>query len=431
MTGTTIAGEIRRRLAGTSVVGYAGWFLAAMFFFYAWVLRVSPSVMVEQLMRDFAVSGAVLGNLSACYFYSYVVMQMPVGIAVDRWGPRRVLSVAVLVAGAGCLIFAYAPNLAMAYLGRTLIGAGGAFGFVGSMVLAGAWFPPHRFAFLSGLSLAIGVLGGVSGQAPLALLVEAEGWRASMLMLAAGALVLSLLTWFITRDRPPGAAPPASAGPHGRAPILAALWQVARRPQTLVIALFTGLITGPALAFGGLWGVPYAMAAYGVSRPAAAFAVSSILIGFVVGGPMWGWVSDRIGLRKLPVIAAAVFCTATMAALLYIPELSFDAFRLLLFANGFGGGAMSVSYALAREHNPQGGSGAALGLVNMLAVASGAVLQPVIGLLLDLRWDGTTAAGARIYSLEAYADAFVVLPVLYGLAILIALLVRETRCRPV
>jgi MFS family permease len=319
----------------------------------------------------------------------------------------------------------------MAYLGRTLIGAGGAFGFVGSMVLAGAWFPPHRFAFLSGLSLAIGVLGGVSGQAPLALLVEAEGWRASMLMLAAGALVLSLLTWFITRDRPPGAAPSASAGPHERAPILAALWQVARRPQTLVIALFTGLITGPALAFGGLWGVPYAMAAYGVSRPAAAFAVSSILIGFVVGGPMWGWVSDRIGLRKLPVIAAAVFCTATMAALLYVPELSFDAFRLLLFANGFGGGAMSVSYALAREHNPQGGSGAALGLVNMLAVASGAVLQPVIGLLLDLRWDGTTAAGARIYSLEAYADAFVILPVLYGLAILIALLVRETRCRPV
>ena len=227
MTGTTITGEIRRRLAGASLVGYASWFLAAMFFFYAWVLRVSPSVMVEQLMRDFAVSGAVLGNLSACYFYSYVVMQMPVGIAVDRWGARRVLSVTVLVTGAGCVIFAYAPNLAMAYLGRTLIGAGGAFGFVGSMVLAGAWFPPHRFALFSGLSLAIGLLGGVSGQAPLALLVEREGWRASMLMLSAGALVLSLLIWLITRDRPPGTAPQPSAKRGSRPAALTALWQVA------------------------------------------------------------------------------------------------------------------------------------------------------------------------------------------------------------
>lgn len=431
MTGTTTPGETRRRLAGVSLVGYASWFLAAMFFFYAWVLRVSPSVMVEQLMRDFAVSGAVLGNLSACYFYSYVAMQMPVGVAVDRWGARRVLSLAVLVTGAGCVIFAYAPNLAMAYLGRTLIGAGAAFGFVGSMVLAGAWFPPRRFALFSGLSLAIGLLGGVSGQAPLALLVEREGWRASMLMLSAGALVLSALIWLITRDRPPGTTPPPSAKPGGRSPAVAALWQVAKRPQTLVIALFTGLITSPALAFGGLWGVPYTMTAYGVSRPAAALAVSSILLGFVVGGPLWGWVSDRIALRKLPIVAAAAMCTATMAAVLYTPELSFDGFRLLLFANGFGGGAMSVGYALAREHNPQGGTGAALGLVNMVAVAGGAILQPVIGLLLDLRWDGTIAAGARLYSLEAYADAFVVLPVLYGLAVPVALFVRETRCRPV
>ena len=138
--------------------------LGALFFFYAWILRVSPSVMVEHLMRDFAVSGAILGNLSAVYFYAYAALQMPVGMALDRWGPRKVMSIAVLGAGAGCLIFAAAPNVEVAYLGRLLIGAGAAFGLVGGLVLAGNWFPPHRFAMLSGLIMASGLMAASSAR---------------------------------------------------------------------------------------------------------------------------------------------------------------------------------------------------------------------------------------------------------------------------
>lgn len=192
--------------------GYAGWTLAALYFFYAWILRVSPSVMVDELMRDFAVTGAILGNLSAVYFYAYAAIQMPVGMALDRWGPRRVLSIAALVAGVGAGLFAWAPGVQVAYLGRALIGGGCAFGLVGSMVLAAAWFPPRRFALLSGLALGIGFVGGIGGQAPLAVLVEAQGWRASLGMLAAGALVLSAATWLVTRDRPPGRRRPRAKG---------------------------------------------------------------------------------------------------------------------------------------------------------------------------------------------------------------------------
>ena len=164
--------------------GYAGYALGAVFFFYAWILRVSPSVMVDPLMRDFAVSGAVLGNLSAFYFYAYASLQMPVGMALDRWGPRKVMSLGVLLAGVGCLIFASAPGVEVAYVGRTFIGAGAAFGLLGGMVLAGAWFSPRRFAMLSGLLMTTGLMGGIVGQAPMALAKVASGGELSRMSLA-------------------------------------------------------------------------------------------------------------------------------------------------------------------------------------------------------------------------------------------------------
>ena len=425
---TQTRGESGAAAGPLPLIGLAGWLLAALAFFYAWVLRVSPSVMVEQLMADFNVSGAILGNLSAFYFYAYAALQMPVGIAHDRFGPRRVLTATLLVAGAGCVLFGLAPTVEVAYLGRALIGFGSAFGFVGSMVLAAAWFPARRFALFSGLALGLGIFGGVGGQAPLAYLVEAQGWRASMVMLSGGALVLSILTWLVVRDRPAAAA--GDAHPSPPAPIRAEFRRVTRRPQTLLISLYALLIAAPPLAFGGLWGVPYTMQVYGQGRPAAAFTVSFILFGYLIGGPAWGWLSDRWGRRKAPLVIAAAFCAVTLGAALFGPDLTLSQFRALLFLNGFGGAAMSVSYALVREHNAASGTGAALGLVNMSAVAGGAIFQPVVGFLLDRYWDGTLVAGARVYGAEAYLDAFLILPALYGGAVLVGLLTRETWCRP-
>jgi len=412
--------------------GYAGWFLGALFFFYAWILRVSPSVMVEHLMRDFAVSGVILGNLSAFYFYAYAALQMPVGVAMDRWGPRKVMSIAVLGAGVGCLIFAAAPTVEVAYLGRLLIGAGCAFGLLGALVLAGTWFPPRRFALLSGLAMAFGLSGGIVGQAPISFLVEGQGWRVTIVILGLFALALAMLIWAFTRDRPPGAAVPAghaaSADPE---PVLAALWRVAKHPQTIAIAFYTGLASSPMLAFGALWGVPYTMTRYSVERPVAAFATSMLLFGFVVGGPLSGWFSDRIGRRKLPIVIGTVVGGAAMTVAIYVPGISFQFYYILLFFAGFGSAAMVVAYALTREHNAGGGTGAALGLVNMAAVAGGAVFQPLIGLLLDLQWDGAMKGGARVYGLAVYETALLTVPALFVLALAFTFAIRETRCRPV
>src|SRR5262245_5705242 len=167
-----------------------GWFTAAACFFYAWVLRVAPSVMVEELMRDFAVGAAVLGNLSAAYFYGYAGIQIPVGLLLDRFGPRRLLAIASFVCAGGCVLFATGETLATVTAGRFLIGASAAFSLVGAMAVAGQWFRPDRFAVFSGLAMAMGMAGGVLGQAPLRLAVEASDWRSVNLLLALGGVAL-------------------------------------------------------------------------------------------------------------------------------------------------------------------------------------------------------------------------------------------------
>ena len=162
------------------ILPWAAWIAAALFFFYGFLLRVSPSVMVGELMRDFAVGAAILGNLSAVYFYLYASLQVPVGLLYDRFGTRRLLTVATLFCAGGAALFAAAPTLEIAYLGRALIGAGAAFSFVGAATIAARDLPARHYATLVGTLQLIGMLGAFGGQGPMALTVDALGWRGAM-----------------------------------------------------------------------------------------------------------------------------------------------------------------------------------------------------------------------------------------------------------
>ncbi len=417
------------------------WALGAAYFGYAWVHRVAPSVMVDSLMRDFAVGAAILGNLSAVYFYAYAGMQLPVGMLLDRWGPRRMLTLMAGVAGIGGIMFATADGIGMAYAGRFLIGFGAAFGFVGALTLATNWFPPGRFAMLAGASMMAGMLGGVLGQAPLAALVEALGWRDALTGVGLAGFVLAAMVWLVVRDRPPDSPKPA---PAAVAPEVAAaasgssvssvwhgLGRVAWRRQNWLLALFGGLMSAPLLAFGGLWGVPYVMQFYGASRPTAALTVSMMLVGWAVGSPLMGWLSDRIGSRRKPMAAGSALALVTIAAAIYLPGLPLPVLGLLLFLSGFGAAAMVVCYAIAREINPSGAVSTAYGFVNMVVVASGALFQPLVGLILDMLWDGAMEAGVRVYSQAVYDTAFATLPGCLAAGLAFAFLIREPKGEPV
>jgi MFS family permease len=382
---------------------------------------VVPSVMVGELMRDFSVGAAVLGHLSAAYFYGYAGMQIPVGLLLDRFGPRRLMTVAALVCAGGCVLFATGESLATVTAARFLIGASAAFSLVGSMAMAGQWFQANRFALLSGLAMAAGMAGGVFGQAPVRLAVEASGWRTTTLALAVGGVALSLAAWATVRDR--------WRGTGGIAGVLSGLGTIARHRQTWLIAL-AGLGTAsPLLAFAGLWGVPFLETAYGLSRTSAAVLTSTMIAGWGVGAPLFGWLSDRIGRRWLPIFVGLAVETAALAAVIYIPGLPIPVLATLCFTIGLFGSAQITGFALAKENHPLALSGTALGFVNSMVTGAGALFQPLVGLLLDLAWAGEIAHGVRVYDLHAYRIAFSSL-IVCGVAGLVCLCaVRETYCR--
>lgn len=402
---------------------FLGWLTGALFFFYAWVLRVSPSVMVEELMRDFSVGGAAIGNLSALYFYGYAGMQIPVGLMIDRFGPRRLLAVSALICGASCLLAAWSPTLEGVALGRFLIGASAAFSLVGAFAVAGQWFPPTQFALLGGLAMAAGMAGGVLGQAPVRLLVEANGWRPTVAMTAIGGLVIAVMAIAFVRDK--------TRGSGGLGSVLSGLATVARNPQTWLISLAGLGANGTLLGFGGLWGVPFMGAAHGLEPAKAAFVTSLLIAGWGCGAPFFGWLSGFMGRRRAPFLIGYAITMPSFVTLVYGPPLPTEAVAALTFLAGFGGAAQIVCFATVREVNPPALAGTAIGIVNALVTGTGAVYQPLIGWLLDRAWSGTLVGGARIYTAGDYRIAFGVLVggLLVGLCCAFAM--RETRCRPI
>jgi MFS family permease len=413
------------------------WGLGALLYLIGFFQRVAPAVLTAELMRDFDIGAAALGQLSAFYFYSYVAMQIPTGILADRWGPRRLLSTGALAAGAGSVIFALAPNLLWANMGRLFIGGSVAVAFVGLLKIANHWFPPRFYAMSSGVALFCGLMGAIFAGPPLRLLVNHFSWRSIMLLAALGTLGVSVAIWRLVRDHPheKGYAdlidpmPIRRAGARGG--IFSDIGKVLAYRNTLLLCGISGGMVGCVLTFGGLWGVPYLTTHYNLPTTRAAAVTSALLMAWAVGGPTFGWLSDRLGRRKPLFIFGAALTLAGWSVVVLIPDIPAASLIALLLLTGFSSGAMTVSFAFAKESVPAALSGTVSGVVNMGTMMGPMLLQPAMGWVLDRHWQGTLAEGVRLYSLSAYKAGFSLMIAWAAMALLLLFFTRETRCRQV
>lgn len=408
------------------------WGLGAAFFFSEYLGRVAPSVVQPELMQAFHINATSFGTLGAMFLIPYIVMQMPVGMLVDRYGPHKLLTVTCALCALGCYLFGSAHTLYMASVGRFLMGFASAFAFVGALKLATLWFCPSRFGLLAGLTQALGMFGAALGEGPLAIVVEHLGWRQSMFIIGTILLVLAVLIGLIVRDHPlnknePSEQPSEQLSRH--ISFWNALMTVLRNPQTWINGVYVGCVYAPTGVFAELWGVSYLVQHNGLSRSLAAEAVSMIFIGWAVGGPLAGMFSDKIRRRTPVMFASAVLSTIFLCAVLYIPDLSAPLLFLLLFLFGLSNTGVGVSYAVAGEINPRIVAGTSIAFANMASILIAAILQPIVGRVLDLSWDGTMSNGIKVYSVTGYQEAMLSLPICLVIGVLFSLLVKETHCK--
>jgi len=402
--------------------------LAAVFYCYEYFLRISPSVMTHELMRTYHLTGAQVGSLSAFYYHAYVPMQIIVGLLMDRYGPRRLLTLACLFCAVGTYLFASSDSLCVAEIGRFLVGFGSAFAFVGSMKVATIWLPPQRFALIAGIIVCLGMLGAMCGDIVLDILVSAIGWKVTTYISAVLGVILSFIIWGVIRDVNPQHEMYQSHIITFQM-VLSGLWRALKNPQIWLNGLVGLLLYLSLSAFAELWGVRYLQEAHGFSSTSAAAANSMIFLGWAVGSPSWGWFSDYIKRRSLPIIVASIGALILICILLYVPHLSVSSVYLLSFIFGVLSSVQILVFAICREVSPLKIVATAIALTNMIVMIGGNLFQPLVGKLLDMFWSGTMVEGARIYSTAAYQMALSVLPISILLAIVIMFFVRETHCK--
>jgi MFS family permease len=408
------------------------WGLAAAFYLYGFFQRVAPAALAQDLMRDFGLTAAALGNLSAFYFYAYAVMQLPTGVLVDRYGPARVLFIGAFMAGIGSLLFALSPTPALAAIGRGLIGGSHAVAWVSMLQLVTHWFPARKFGTMSGLSLAVGTIGAVLAGPPLRWLADNYGWRSVIAVSGVMAVALTLAIRGFVRDDPrdrgyKGHVPlRTKGGANGRPSIWRGLLDIWKLRNTTLLFLVNSGICGSFLTFTALWGVPFFTQLHALSVQQASLITSAMLVLFAIGGPVIGTWSDRLRRRKAPFLAGALMLTVAFAVLALVPSASLIVLVPLLLAGAFGAGAMALSFGFAKESAPARLQGTVTGAVNMGVMTGTLIQMPLIGVILDHHWSGELENGIRQYGEPAYQAALLLLAGWIAVSMLLLIFTRET-----
>jgi len=391
-----------------------GWLITAVYYFYQYTLRSSPAVMMPQLSTAFGLTAAGVASMAGLFYFGYSPFSLVAGVAMDRIGPRRVVPLGAAVVGVGALMFA-SGNTALANAGRFLQGAGGVFALVGAAYIATTSFPASRAATLIGATQMFGMAGGSAGQFLVGpLIASGVPWNLFWAGMGIAGLGMAVALYLLLPSPDPAAARSAKAD------AMRSFGIVFSNPQSILCGIVAGFIFIPTTIFDMVWGVRFLQDAHGIEYGSAVLRSATVPFGWIIGCPLLGAISDRIGRRKPVVVGGAALLLGCLVWILYGPPDVLPPYVLGLVAGVASGSAM-LPYTIIKEANPPEVSGTATGVVNFLNFTFSALLGPVFANRLL-----AASGGATPMALEHYQSAF--LPLVFGvaLAIVLTFFLKET-----
>ncbi len=386
-------------------------------FFLSQFYRTSNAVIAPQLIQDLALDTEALGFMSASFFYAFACTQIPLSLLLDRIGARVMMTVLSLVGILGAFVFSWADSLGLGLIGRILLGIGMACSLMGTLKLVADWFTPRTFATLSGVVFSIGTLGNIIATTPLVLLVEQVGWRHSFQLIAGLNLLLTVMLYFIVRDKPddPESHSSDNADTDSFNSAVANMKLLFQRKDYWIISLSTFVRYGVFAAFQALWAGPYLIEVMGYSAVDAGNLILLMNIGLLTGGPLWGVVSDRLFYtRKWIIVISLIILTAITFAFSTVPPgTKFIMLAILFFGFGFLSGGGLLMYPHIKELMPSEMAGAAMTGINFFTMIGPAVFLQGLGILMQALYPNASRG------LEAFNAAFLLcVACMIGVAVL-------------
>lgn len=411
-----------------------GWMVvlaASLFFFYEFIQMNFFNSINEQLMKAFNLNAPQLGKLASMYFYANALCLFPAGILLDRYSTKKLLLFAVTLCTVGTFTFALANSYFYAAAGRFLVGMGASFCFLSCIRLASRWFPASKMAFVTGIVVTMAMTGGLVAQTPFALLSSTIGWRNATIVNASLGILVFVAILLIVQDRPPNSGDVAMADKHHLKTLgfFPSIKLVLLNKYNWLGGFYTSLMNLPVFLLGALWGIPYLVQVHHLDWVQASYATTLFFVGVIIGCPAFGWFSDRIGLRVMPMIVGAIVSLFVMFILMYAPHLSLYSLIFLFFLIGFVTSSQVLSYPVIAELNPIALTSTAVSVDSVTIMLSGVIFQPFFGWILELYWDHKTVNGASVYSAHDFLNAMWIMPIGFVLSIFIAWMIKETYCR--
>lgn len=401
---------------------------AALFFYYEYFQINMFNVLDQHIMREFSVGAYELGIISSSYFYAIVISLLPAGIILDFISVRKIILCSMTVAIIGTLWFASAQNINHLIYARLFVGVGGsAFCVLSSIKLATRWFPKKQLGFVIGIVISIGMLGGVMAQTPFAIAISYLGWRGAIVLNAVIGVFIWGIIWAAVKDYPADSSAQDKQMPAINVKsFLNNAIQAAKRWPNWAAGIFAGLLNLPIFLLGALIGSSYLMQVYHYSAITSAFINSMLYWGMLLGSPLFGFISDRFGSRKQPMLLGSVVTIAAIC-LLINQNCSFAVLVLLFFVIGLGSSSQILAYPMVAERNPEDQIASGEGIAATLIMSGGAIFQPILGWLIELSWKGEMIDNSPLYALSDFHRSFWVMPVAILVAIAVLLPLRELR----